>query len=42
MLLTLGGLKPDWQTVLVIVVGVGLVAALGELARWWHPETEHS
>ena len=40
MLLTLGGLKPDWHTVMVIAVGVGLVAGLGELARWMPPETK--
>ena len=40
MLLTLGGFKSDWHTVLVIAAGVGLVAGLGELARWWHPEAE--
>ena len=33
MLITLGGLKPDPHTVLVIAVGVVLVAALGEGAR---------
>jgi hypothetical protein len=38
MLITFGGLKPDWHTVLVIVAGVVLVAALGEGARLLHPE----
>lgn len=37
MLITLGGLTPDAQTVLVIAVGAMLVAALGEGARLLHP-----
>lgn len=40
MLITLGGLKPNWGTVLVIVVGVALVAALGETARRLHPHRD--
>ena len=38
MLITLGGLKPDLETVLVIAIGVALVAALGEGARLLHPD----
>lgn len=38
MLITLGGLTPEWNTILVIAVGVGLVAALGEGARRWRPD----
>jgi hypothetical protein len=37
MLITLGGLKPDVQTVWAIAVGVMLVAVLGEGARLAHP-----
>lgn len=33
MLITLGGLKPGWRTLLAIAVGVGLVAALGRGVR---------
>jgi hypothetical protein len=40
MLITLDGLKPDWETVLAIVVGVLLVATLGEAARLLHPHRE--
>ncbi len=29
MLVTLGGLKPEWRTVWALVIGVGLVAGLG-------------
>nr|WP_210530874.1 HPP family protein [Rubellimicrobium arenae] len=37
LLITLGGLKPDWATVGSIIIGVALVAALGEGARQLHP-----
>ena len=38
MLITLGGLKPDLRTGLVIVAGVVLVALLGEGVRLLHPD----
>ncbi|WP_445730563.1 HPP family protein [Methylocystis sp. IM2] len=38
MLVTLGGLKPDWGSVLAIAMGVALVSAFGEAARLLHPE----
>lgn len=38
MLITLGGLKPELDTALVIGVGVSLVAALGEGGRLLHPD----
>lgn len=38
MLITLGSLKPEGHTLLVIAAGVALVAALGEGARLLHPD----
>jgi hypothetical protein len=38
MLITLGGLKPGWNTVFAIAVGVGLVAAFAEGARRRSPD----
>ncbi len=38
MLVTLGGMKPDWNSVAAIAAGVALVATFGEAARHWHPE----
>lgn len=38
MLITLGGLRPEWSTVGLITVGVTLVATLGEGTRLLHPE----
>lgn len=37
MLLTFGGFKPSWGTVGAVAIGVALVTAFGEAARWWHP-----
>lgn len=34
MLITLGGMKPGWGTVVAVAAGVGLVAALGAVAAW--------
>ncbi|EYD77710.1 hypothetical protein Rumeso_00668 [Rubellimicrobium mesophilum DSM 19309] len=42
MLISLGGLKPDWSTVLVIAAGVVTVAVLGEGVRWLHPNRKDS
>lgn len=33
MLITLGGIKPQWSALWVIALGVGLVGVMGELAR---------
>jgi hypothetical protein len=38
MLVTLGGLKPDWRTVGVIAVGVVFIALLGALVVQRHPD----
>jgi hypothetical protein len=38
MLITLGGLTAEWNTIFVIIVGVGLVATLGEGVRRWNPD----
>lgn len=35
MLITLGGFKPHWNTLVVLALGVGIVAALGDVARRW-------
>lgn len=35
MLITLGGFKPQWNTLIILALGVGLVASLGEIARRW-------
>jgi CBS-domain-containing membrane protein len=40
MLITLGGMKPSMQTIIAVVAGVGLVAALGEAARRMHPHRQ--
>jgi hypothetical protein len=37
MLITLGGMPPSRRTLVAIVVGVGLIAALGEITRLRHP-----
>lgn len=38
MLIALGGMQPDGRTLVALVVGVGLIAALGEITRLRHPE----
>lgn len=38
MLITLGGLKSDWDTVGAIAMGIVLVSVFGEAARLLHPE----
>lgn len=37
MLVTLGGLKPNWSTVSIVTIGVLLAAAFGVIVRICHP-----
>jgi len=39
MLVTLGGLKPNWSTVSIVTIGVLLAAAFGVIVRICHPAT---
>jgi len=37
MLVTLGGLKPNWSTVYIVTIGVLLASAFGVIVRICHP-----
>jgi hypothetical protein len=40
MLITLGGLRPVFSTVLSIMAGVLLVSVLGRIVQIWHPDSQ--